>query len=342
LIAAGQELDGHIDRLSHELRPCVSEYFGLIMALSHHLYTFSASIREFHWIFTITVSAAGGSPPSRRRLCTAEAQVQWIVEDDGFGFDPEAVWRGSRRCTPGLIEMHERVSLAGGTLNIESGSVGRTLMKKIGVFLVDDHAVLREGLRMLIDAQPDMVAVGEAAHGRDLAAAVAGSGADVVVIDLSMPGFSGARATAELKRAMPSVIVIALTRHSEKAYLQQMLESGASGYVLKQTHAEELLNAVRAVWRGGTYLDPAIAGKLVPNYATRAAAAGAGRPLSVREQEVVTMIGFGHTNKEIAATLNISVKTVEAHKARIMERLEITSRAGLVRFAMMQGWLESS
>jgi DNA-binding NarL/FixJ family response regulator len=210
------------------------------------------------------------------------------------------------------------------------------------VFLVDDHAVLREGLRMLIDAQSDMVAVGEAMHGRDLAAAVARSGADVVVIDLSMPGFSGARATAELKRAMPSVIVIALTRHSEKAYLQQMLESGASGYVLKQTHAGELINAVRTVWRGGTYLDPAIAGKLIPSHPTRDAAAGAGRLLSAREQEVVTMIGLGHTNKEIASTLGISVKTVEAHKAKIMEKLEITSRAGLVRFAMMQGWLEPS
>jgi DNA-binding NarL/FixJ family response regulator len=212
-------------------------------------------------------------------------------------------------------------------------------MTRITVYLVDDHTVLREGLRVLIEAQPDLHVVGESAHGRGLADAVAKSGAAVVVIDVSMPGLSGARATAELKRAHPEVSVIALTRHSERAYLQQMLESGASGYVLKQTPARELVSAIRAVFAGGIYLDPAIAGKLIARHARHCAQTGMQRHLTSREEEVVTMIAHGHTNKEIASTLGISVKTVESHKAKIMEKLEITSRADLVRFAINQGWL---
>jgi DNA-binding NarL/FixJ family response regulator len=215
-------------------------------------------------------------------------------------------------------------------------------MSKISVFLVDDHAVLREGLRLLIDGQPDMHVVGEAGHARELGRQVGSATVDVVVIDVSMPGMSGARATAELKGVRPEIAVIALTRHSEKGYLQQMLESGASGYVLKQAPAGELINAIRTVWRGGIYLDPSIAGKLITRHPARRLHAGMSRQLTDREQEVITLIALGHTNKEIASTLAISVKTVEAHKSKVMEKLEVTSRADLVRFAMMQGWLQSS
>jgi DNA-binding NarL/FixJ family response regulator len=213
-------------------------------------------------------------------------------------------------------------------------------MKRISVFLVDDHAVLREGLKLLIDAQPDMQVVGESDQGRRLANSVRSSSADVVVMDVSMPGFSGARATAELKSEQPAVTVLTLSRHTEKGYLQQMLESGASGYVLKQTPASELINAIRTVARGGTYLDPAIAGKLISHSGKRLRTADG--TLTDREQEVVTMIALGHTNKEIASALGISVKTVEAHKTNVMQKLEINSRSGLVRFAIMQGWLAST
>jgi DNA-binding NarL/FixJ family response regulator len=208
-------------------------------------------------------------------------------------------------------------------------------MKKLAIFLVDDHSVVRAGIRMLIDAQPDMAVVGEASDGSAIVAAVARSGADVVLMDVSMPRVSGARATKELKEALPHVVVLALTRHGERAYLQQMIDCGASGYVLKQAAAGELLGAIRIASCGGTYLDPSIAGKVVHSSRREQVRA----QLTAREREVATMIALGHTNKEVAATLGISVKTVEAHKARLMEKLDISSRAELVRFAMMQDWL---
>jgi two-component system, NarL family, response regulator NreC len=213
------------------------------------------------------------------------------------------------------------------------------MQKRIAVFLVDDHTVLREGLRALIAAQEDMEVTGEAEHGRNLAKRLQDCAADVVVMDVSMPGTSGARATAELRQARASARVIALTRHSERGYLQQMLENGASGYVLKQSPAADLIHAIRTVRRGGTYLDPSVAGKLIPGHATKRTASGADGHLTNREQEVVSMIALGYTNKEIASKLGISVKTVESHKAHVMEKLEIFSRAGLVRFAITQGWL---
>jgi DNA-binding NarL/FixJ family response regulator len=155
-----------------------------------------------------------------------------------------------------------------------------------------------------------------------------------------MPGFSGARAAAELKRQKPALVILALTRHDEKGYLQQMLDSGASGYVLKQAPAGELIHAIRTVFRGGTYIDPSIAGKIISRHTGKRVQPGE-HLLSVREEEVATLIALGHTNKEVASLLGISVKTVEAHKTNVMEKLEITSRADLVRFAITQGWLDS-
>jgi DNA-binding NarL/FixJ family response regulator len=214
-------------------------------------------------------------------------------------------------------------------------------MKRIAVFLVDDHAIVRDGLKLLINGQTDMHVVGEAEHGRNLAQFVHDSGAEVVIMDVSMPGVGGARATADLKIQRPGIVVLALTRHGEKGYLQQMLDSGVSGYVLKQAPAGELLNALRTVCRGGTYIDPSIAGKIIPRHNGRRLPPG-DRLLTEREQEIATMIALGHTNKEVASLLGISVKTVEAHKTNVMEKLEITSRADLVRFAIMQGWLGSN
>jgi len=210
----------------------------------------------------------------------------------------------------------------------------------ISVFLVDDHGVLREGVKLLLNSQPDMRVVGEADSGRGLAAQINDSGADLVIIDVSMPGFTGAQATAELKKECPEIKMLALTRHTEKAYLQQMLEAGASGYVLKQAAANELISAVRTVARGGTYLDPSIAGKLIERSTRRSHPAGTDQILTDREREVVRMITLGHTNKEIGATLGISVKTVESHKTKIMQKLGISSRAELVRFAMSEGWMK--
>jgi DNA-binding NarL/FixJ family response regulator len=212
-------------------------------------------------------------------------------------------------------------------------------MTKTRVFLIDDHGVLRQGLRLLIDAQGDMMVVGEADRGRGAAGAVQrAGGADVIVVDISMPDTTGPQVAAELRAAVPSARVVALTRHAEKAYVQQMLQNGAAGYVLKQTAGDALLTAIRTTMRGGTYLDPAVAGKV---FDSASPVRGAGTSeLTPREREVLTMVAWGHTNKEIASLLGITVKTVETHKMNAMQKLEIGSRADLVRYAMAQGWLE--
>ncbi|HEX8173272.1 MAG TPA: response regulator transcription factor [Thermoanaerobaculia bacterium] len=212
-------------------------------------------------------------------------------------------------------------------------------MTKARVFLIDDHGVVRQGLRLLIDSQPDMEVVGEAERGRDAALAVReAGGAHAVILDISMPDMTGIRVAAELREALPEVKIVALTRHVEKAYVQQMLQNGANGYVLKQTAGDVLLEAIRTVVRGGTYLDPAVAGKLFEAAAPLRGSVAA--DITAREREVLTLVAFGHTNKEIASMLGITVKTVESHKGNAMQKLEITSRADLVRFALANGWLE--
>jgi two-component system response regulator NreC len=214
-------------------------------------------------------------------------------------------------------------------------------MTAIRVFLVDDHSVLRQGVRLLIDAQSDMEVVGESARGRGVSREIAGcGGADVVVVDISMPDTTGPRLAAELKAECPESKIVALTRHGERAYVQQMLQAGADGYVLKQTVADVLIAAIRAVASGGTYLDPSVAGKLSDAIAGGSVRGVAPDAITAREREVLTLVAYGHTNKEIAALLGITVKTVETHKANAMQKLEITSRADLVRFALAQGWLE--
>lgn len=208
------------------------------------------------------------------------------------------------------------------------------------VFLVDDHAVLRHGLRLLLEAQSDIEVVGESGSGRGVPEAIArAGGADVVLLDISLPDSAGHNVASEIRASVPSAKIVALTRHAEKGYVQQMLQHGADAYVLKQTAPDVLLEAIRTVARGGTYLDPAVAGKIAPaprnNHARRT------DELTPREREVLVMVAKGHTNKEIASLLEIAVKTVETHKANVMEKLEIRSRAELVRFAFEQGWLST-
>ena len=214
-------------------------------------------------------------------------------------------------------------------------------MKVIRVFLADDHGVLREGLRALLAAHPGIEVVGEAADG---AGAVEGAVAlepDVVVMDVAMPGLNGAKATERLKRACPAVKVLALSAHEDRAYLRQLLEAGASGYVLKRAAAGELVQAIRAVAGGGVYLDPALAAYVAGGFVSVTAARKAltGTELSDREEEVVRLIAEGYSNKQIAARLSLSVKTVETYKARSLEKLGLRDRIYLVRYARRQGWL---
>jgi DNA-binding NarL/FixJ family response regulator len=167
---------------------------------------------------------------------------------------------------------------------------------------------------------------------------------DVAVLDVSMPELNGLQATEQIMRCCPQVRVLTLTRHTDDGYLQKLLKAGASGYVLKQSPSSVLLTAIRAVASGQTYLDPAVTGKVVDTYVARSAARGvpAHSEPSEREQEVLRLIAWGHSNKEIAAQLSLSVKTVEAHKANAMSKLRMHSRIDIVRYAILQGWLQNN
>ena len=207
---------------------------------------------------------------------------------------------------------------------------------KLRVLLADDHNVVRAGLRALTDAQPDMEVVGEAADGEAACRLAAELGPDVAVLDVSMPLLGGASATERIVRGRPETRVVALTVHEDRGYLQQLLQAGASGYVLKRAAADDLIHAIRTVARGGTFLDPSLAGKVLGGLAGRPAQGG---ELSDREEEVLRLIARGHTNREIAARLDVSVKTVETHKSRAMEKLGLDSRAAIVAYAIRRGWL---
>jgi two-component system response regulator NreC len=217
-------------------------------------------------------------------------------------------------------------------------------MPKLRVFLVDDHEVVREGLKALINAQSDMVVSGEAGDGRAACEQVKKLRPDVVIMDVSMPEMSGAQATEWLRREHPPVKVLALSVHEDKGYLRQLLEAGASGYVLKRAAAEELIRAIRTVATGGVYLDPSLAGKVVGGFVRKPAGKGTpeGEELSEREEEVVRLTAAGYSNKEIAGQLDLSVKTVETYKARSLEKLGLHSRSDLVRYALERGWLQDS
>ncbi len=210
---------------------------------------------------------------------------------------------------------------------------------KIRAVLADDHTVLRSGLKLLLDAQPDIQVVGEASRGEEAVERATQLCPDIVLMDLTMPGMNGLQAIAEIKKLMPACRVLVLTMHDDEAYLRQSLAAGASGYILKQAADSELLSALRAVYRGEVFLPPALTKTLVDSL-VRPPARPPGRQadgLSPRETEVLRLVAMGHTNQEIAELLVLSVKTVETHKARIMDKLLLRSRSELVRYAIREG-----
>ncbi|MET0625755.1 MAG: response regulator transcription factor [Pyrinomonadaceae bacterium] len=217
-------------------------------------------------------------------------------------------------------------------------------MNKIRVLLAEDHRTVREGFKLILAAQPDIDVVGEAGDGREALRLANELSPQVVLMDLSMPEMSGLAATERLRELCPDAHVVALTRHTDRAYLQQLLKAGASGYVLKQSDPSVLLQAVRAVAAGDNFLDPAITGKALEGYFGRKPGGGsvAEIDLSDRETEVLRLIALGYSNKEIAARLSLSVKTVEAHKANAMRKLDMHSRIDLVRYAILKGWLQDN
>jgi DNA-binding NarL/FixJ family response regulator len=218
-------------------------------------------------------------------------------------------------------------------------------MPEIRVLIAEDHETVREGLKLIIDAQPDMTVVGEAGDGREAVKLAQQLAPDVLMMDISMPELNGLKAAAKLKRVAPDIKILTLTRHTDQAYLQELLEAGVSGYVLKQSAATDLVRAVRAVAAGNNYLDPAMTGKIFSNYvekSNRLRGETRGESLTEREREVLRQIAWGYSNKEIAERFDISIKTVEAHKANALKKLGMHSRIDIVRYAVLQGWLQDN
>jgi two-component system response regulator NreC len=224
--------------------------------------------------------------------------------------------------------------------------------ERIRVLLADDHAVLRSGLCMLLEAQPDMTVVGEAETAEQAAAMDAQLMPDVVLMDLTLPSSPGSPTTApsgleairRIKATRPEARILALTMHDDVGYLRAVLEAGGVGYVLKRAADTELLSAIRAVWRGGTYLHPEHARLLLAGMPSTPAAEPATDDsygqLSPREQQVLRLIALGHTSQQVADALGLSVKTVETYKSRLMTKLDLAGRAALVRYALQHGLLE--
>ncbi len=213
------------------------------------------------------------------------------------------------------------------------------------ILLADDHAVLRAGLRLLLEAQPDLKVAGEAGDGREAMRLAEELKPDLILLDLTMPGLSGMETLPALKKLLPATRILILTMHDDVSYLRQALSRGASGYVLKKAADSELISAVRAVLRGEVYVQPSMNKELLGELLPRESAAAPSDPwesLSEREQEVITLVALGHTSAEIAERLSLSAKTVETYRARGMEKLNLRSRAALVQFAIAHGLLSDN
>jgi DNA-binding NarL/FixJ family response regulator len=213
-------------------------------------------------------------------------------------------------------------------------------MKKIRILLADDHAVLRAGIRALLETQPDLEVIGEAGDGREAIWRARELEPDVVVMDIGMPGLDGLAATREILAANPQTRVLFLTQHENKEYLLPALKLCAAGYVLKRAEGDELITAIRTVHSGGTFLDPAVAGALVQEMNRPSpAAADPFDSLSEREREVLVMLARGETYQQIAEKLFISPKTVDYHRTNLMRKLGLSNRAELTRFVVERGLL---
>ena len=211
---------------------------------------------------------------------------------------------------------------------------------RIRVALADDHPVVLAGIKALLQVAPEIELVGEAGDGEAALRLVKAEAPDVAVLDISMPQINGLDLARRLAAEVPDVKVITLTVHEDRAYVQQLLDAGARGYLLKRSAAEDLVRAVRAVAEGGIYLDPAVAGKALAESARTDEAAAADGALSPREADVLRFTAQGFSNKEIAGRLEVSVKTVETYKARGADKLGLRSRAEIVRYGVAKGWLE--
>jgi DNA-binding NarL/FixJ family response regulator len=208
----------------------------------------------------------------------------------------------------------------------------------IRILLADDHALVRQGFSMILEAQSDMQIVGQAGNGREAVDLAAKLHPDVVVMDVAMPELNGIEATRRITDASPRTRVLALSMHKDSVYVREVLRAGARGYLLKDSGDADLLAAVRAIAKGDGYLSPGVSDSVLSDY--RRHVTDPLDLLSSREREVLQMIAEGKTNKEIATSLNLSVYTVEAHRGRIMEKLNLHSTSELVRFALRSGLID--
>jgi len=219
-------------------------------------------------------------------------------------------------------------------------------MKRITVLLAEDHEIVREGLRTLLQAEGDIAVVGEAATGRQAVALARKLRPAVVVMDIAMPRLNGLEATRQILKAVPATRVLILSAHSDDAYVEQVIAMGAAGYLIKQTSARVLSRAIREVHAGRAYFSPAIAKRLDQRNEKAPTRAGQLKQriahLTSREAEVLQRIAEGAANKQIAAGLGISIKTVEKHRDHLMHKLNIHDTAGLTRYAISAGIIESS
>jgi two-component system, NarL family, response regulator NreC len=210
--------------------------------------------------------------------------------------------------------------------------------KKFRILLADDHSVVRQGFRLIIENQSDMEVVGEASNGREAVTVAEALQPDVVIMDVTMPELNGIEATRRIGELSPRTRVLALSMHKDSVYVREILRAGAKGYLLKDAAGNDLLAAVRAVARGEAYLSPAVSDAVLTDY--RKHVTNPIDLLTSREREVLQMIAEGKTNKEIANSLQLSVYTVEAHRGRIMEKLNLHSTGELVRFALRNGLID--
>jgi len=216
-------------------------------------------------------------------------------------------------------------------------------MGKIRILICDDHTILRDGIRLLLDAQPDMQVIAEAADGREAVEKARTLKPDVVLMDIAMPLLNGIEATRQIRREQPDARILVLTMYENDEYIAQMLEAGVAGYVLKKVAGSELVYAIHAVGHGETFLYPSITRRLVEDYLRRVQA-GQEREtfdgLTDREREILQLIAEGHATKKIATLLNLSVRTVQNHRAHIMEKLGMHNRSELIKYAIEKGIVE--
>jgi two-component system, NarL family, response regulator NreC len=221
-----------------------------------------------------------------------------------------------------------------------------TTSKQLRVLVADDHKMVRDGIRLLVDGQPDMHVVGEAGSGTEAVKQARELKPDVIVMDLTMPEMNGLRATEVINAEAPQIKILVVTVHEDESYLRQLCSVRAAGYVLKRSAATEMLDAIRAVAQGAVHFDAALAGKALAAGPRRHLGPGSSLPgearLSEREEEVLRGVAWGLSNKELADRLQVSVKTVETYKVRVAEKLSLRSRTEMVQYALRQGWLSET